>query len=243
MKGNVVAPDIRAAVAMPWRPQPDRIKAFEYVKAWWEGNGFVEDKSLFIGEEPSTTDLPFSLAEARNAMVSKAGHADVVIVADADTVPEIGLIREAIELSMTPRTVVYPFTGYRYLDSRYLDSASCPGFEHLFGPQGCLNTLMPKWTMQDSVGGIMVTSVLTYWEFGGMDEKFERCWGFEDVAFLTVAKALGTVRRLPGSVYSFSHDVEGIGRDWSDENPNYWRAELYRMAQDNPKLIRELIKK
>ena len=221
------------SVCIPWRPQPDRQRIFECVKRWWEKQGFIEGESMFIGDEvmDSHDVLPFSLAAARNQVVRMAEFDDVIILADADTVPEIKVVEEAVEIAMEPGHVIYPFNEYRYLDRK---DASLD--------MGGIHAARPIWTKGNSVGGILVANRKTYWDLGGMDERFERTWGWEDNAFVAVADTLAKVIRLPGKVYSFSHEVEGLGRDWSKLNPNTWRNELYDFAYGKPKVMRELLK-
>ncbi|QAX93509.1 glycosyltransferase [Mycobacterium phage Stubby] len=226
------------AVAIPYRPQPGREQAFELVQRWWKAWGF----DVFVAD--SDPALPFSLSEARNNAVRLMDQSElgpgVVIVCDADTIPQRMVIQKAIQIASEPGHVVYPFTDYRYINNQWAAQA-----EHVNNDTLCetdFSVATPIWTKEHSVGGILVTHSKTYWELGGMDEKFERCWGFEDNAFVAVADTLAKVIRLDGQVYSFSHDVEGAGRDWSKLNPNYWRNELYRMCWGNTKLMRELIK-
>lgn len=230
--------DLRTSVvvAMPWRPQPDRMEAYEYCRSWWEAEGLeVIASERDEGLTPNQKQ-PFSLAEARNHCVRLCADLwDVVIVADADTVPQVGPMEEAIRIASEPGNVVYPFDEYHYLSSNYIPGLLNKGFD--------IEKLVSRWVMKGSVGGIMVTGVQTYWDLGGMDERFERTWGFEDNAFCAVADTLAKVTRLPGKVYSFSHEVEGAGRDWGETNPNYWRNQLYAAAYGKPEMMKALIKR
>lgn len=225
MKNDVV-------VAMPWRPQPERMKAHDRACEFWEGLGIP------VIEADSEPRLPFHRTEARNHAVAKAHRAPginagtnfVVIVADADTIPQEDQVRQAVLLAHDHDHVVYPFDRYVFLpqeaaeDTRY--------YEH-----------EPLWIKENLVGGIQVVRRDTYWALGGMDERFERRWGYEDNAFFAVANTLGTVTRLPGVIYGFDHAVEDAGREGDELNPNYWRNRLYAYAHGNPRLIRELIKR
>ncbi|AEL98445.1 glycosyltransferase [Mycobacterium phage LinStu] len=228
------------AVAIPYRPGPGREQAFDLVRRWWRAWGF----DVFVAD--SNPDLPFSLSEARNNAVRLVEQSElgpgVVVVCDADTIPQCDVIRKAIKIASEPGHVIYPFTDYRYISSQWAGRAEDVSDDTLIETDfGAVAT--PIWNKENSVGGVIVTHSQTYWDLGGMDEKFERCWGFEDNAFVAVADTLAKVIRLPGQVYSFSHEVEGVGRDWSKLNPNYWRNELYQMCWGNPKLMRELVKK
>ena len=48
-------------------------------------------------EADSDPDKPFSVAQARNNAVRRAHGADVIIVADADVVPDIGSVHAALD--------------------------------------------------------------------------------------------------------------------------------------------------
>jgi len=211
---------------------------FDQVCRWWDEQGF----EVIAGDETPTEDppLPFSLAAARNAVVSMADDRDVVILSDADTIPWVTVVKQAVEMvSRDPALVIYPFNEYCYLSRQFaLDMVHYTTVKDVN-----LDFYQPEWIKPNSVGGILVTSPHTYWAVGGMDERFERTWGFEDNAFVAAADTLTKVVRLPGRVYSFSHEVSGIGRDWTELNPNFWRNQLYQHCYGNQKLMRELIKR
>lgn len=209
-----------ATVCIPWRPAPDRMAAYARVTAFWKHHG------LPIVEVDSTPALAFSLAEARNKAVRQA-ETEFVIVADADTIPDIGAVTRALD---NHDGVTWPFTEYRHIPPEWIDAPdlmSAP-IEQAYGA---------------SVGGIFVTRRETYWRLGGMDERFERRWGFEDNAFHAAASTLAAAHRVPGIVFSFNHGVAGPGRDMTKDNPNRWRYELYKFATGKPQLMSELIKR
>jgi hypothetical protein len=211
---------INATVCIPWRPAPDRMAAYARVTGFWKHHG------LPIVEADSTPGVGFSLAEARNRAVRQA-NTDVIIVADADTIPDIGTVIAAVS---NPDGVIWPFKEYRHIAAELVDSAD-------------LMRAPAERTYGASVGGILVCQRDTYWRLGGMDERFERRWGYEDSAFHLVAQTMSTVKRLPGIVFSFNHDVAGPGRDMSEDNPNRARYELYKFASSKPRLMTELLKR
>ena len=201
---------------MPWRPQPDRVLAHERVVAWWEHFGFT------VVQADSRPGSPFSLCEARNNAVADA-DADIVIVADADTIPDIASVLAAVH---NPVGVTWPFGEYRHVPAEWVSKSD-------------LMAAPVERVYTNSVGGLFVCTRETYWALGGMDEKLARRWGYEDSCFRIVAETLSTLHRLPGIVYSFQHDAD---RDLTDANPNKHRFALYRCAAGNPDMIRELIK-
>jgi hypothetical protein len=201
-------------VAIPWRPEPSRLEAYEYVLDFWAKFGWD------IVQADSDPAAPFQLSQARNNAVRQT--TGPVIIADADTVPEADAIHQALKL--VGGTVIYPFEEY----------VTLPRFTNN------LTGVKPLAVNTASVGGVIVTDTETYWGLGGMDEQFKR-WGFEDNAFAAAALTLAKVIRTPGRVYSFDHPVSG-GRVHGEANPNHRRYQLYLDCLHKPELMRELIK-
>lgn len=200
-------------VCIPWRPQPDRLAAFERVTHWWKANGF-NTVLADSGHEP------FNLAASRNLAVSRS-TTDSVVVADADTLPDLGALHNALS---DPEGVVYPFTRYRYLP---------PGSETVTD----LVAVKPEREFTASVGGLIVCTRDTWNLLGGQDERFWR-WGYEDNAFMLAAQTLLSTRRVAGTVFAFGHSAD---RDMSQGNPGWARIQLYRFAKGRPEIMRELI--
>jgi hypothetical protein len=208
-------PDV--TVAIPWRPQPDRLAAHSRVLQFWQHHGFP------VVEADSDPKQPFSLAEARNNAVRKV-TTPKVIVADADTVPDIGAVYAALA---NEDGVTWPFHQYRHIPNEYATNPD-------------LMTAPVDRIYRNSVGGCFVTTVDTYWALGGMDERFDRRWGYEDNAFHHVVTTLSTEHRIPGILFSFNHAAD---REMTHDNPNRHRADLYKYATQKPELMRELIKR
>lgn len=205
------ATNVTVDVCIPWRAQPDRLAAFDRVMEWWADLGF---RPILADSDP---DYRFNLSQARNAAVAQSS-AEVVIVADADTIPDAKALLRAIRRARYNR-VVYPFDRYVYL---------APGQE----PGG-----EPERSYTHSFGGLMVLKRSLYWDLGGHDEKF-RQWGFEDTAFQLVAETLASTERVPGTVYAYNHSAE---RDMTTSNPGRARVALYRFARRDAAVMRELI--
>lgn len=215
MTGNDLVTDI-SVVCIPWRPAPGREAPFERVTRFWEHHGFTVVTGDSSGES-------FSLCEARNNAVRASDDAPVVIVADADTIPDIGSVFEAVR-TVQAGEVVWPFERYRHIPPDAVGESD-------------LHAVRPDQEYRGSLGGLFVCLRETYWDFGGMDERFHPRWGYEDNAFHAVASTLGTVRRLPGCIYSFNHEAD---RDMSEQNPNRHRNEIYQACLKRPEMMREL---
>ena len=207
---------MNATVCIPWRAQPDRLPAYDRVRNFWSHFGFP----VIIAD--SDEGKPFHISEARNNAVFEA-DTDNIILADADTIPDMGAVYEALE----NECVTYPFTTYRHIRADYVNAAD-------------LMTAPVDREYRRSVGGVLVCPRQQYWNLGGMDERFEARWGYEDNAFHIVASTLGWVKRVSGYIWSFNHAAD---RDLTDDNPNKHRFALYQAAAGKPAMMRELIKK
>ena len=71
-------------VVIPWRPAPSRMDAFERVVSWYR-----EALPGVPVDTVDTGDTPFVLAACRNRAMSEAQPDEVVVIGDADTLPEI----------------------------------------------------------------------------------------------------------------------------------------------------------
>lgn len=185
--------DLRVLVAIPWRPQPSRMDAHEATVARY--------RELLPGAEIVDVDTnhePFCLAACRNEGVRLAEEsgADVVVLADADTLPEREPLLAAIEGAAVNGKVNLPYSVYRSLRGAgtraHLAGKPLPDCDHIAIPSAC--------------SGVLVTTPATWWACGGQDE---RClgWGMEDVCFLVAHRALlGEMVRHKGRVYALGHE-------------------------------------
>lgn len=207
---------INATVCIPYRATPDRVAAYKRVRAFWKHHGFP----VVTGDSGSEI---FNLAASRNAAVRKAKTRNV-IVADADTIPDI----EQVYLAIDTPGITWPFSEYRHIPGECVKRADL-----MLAP-------VDRY-YSNSVGGLFVCSVGDYWAAGGMDERFShRSWGYDDSAFYLAAKTLGLANRTQhGIVFSFNHAAD---RDMTNDNPHKTRYQLYRMCDGHPDLMRELIR-
>ncbi|MET0780722.1 MAG: hypothetical protein ABWZ16_04280, partial [Microbacterium sp.] len=97
-------------VVVPWRPAPSRVPAFEFVLDWYRR--FLPD---FQVRTVDTDDDVFVLAACRNRGIAAVDPDEVVVVCDADTLPEPDALREAVGAARTSGLVHLPYTQYRWL--------------------------------------------------------------------------------------------------------------------------------
>lgn len=185
---------MRVLVAIPWRSQPHRVYAYNLTVARY--CGLLPDATVTTVD---TGHEPFCLAGARNEGVRTAerGGYDVVVLADADTLPEREPLLAAIDAAQLSGRVHLPYTEYRSLradgTAQLQAGTLVERCTHLVVPAAC--------------SGVLVTTPETWWSIGGQDERF-RGWGMEDVAFLTAHRALlgGDFVRHDGRVYALHHE-------------------------------------
>lgn len=225
------------AVAIPRRDTLDRVDAHEKCAQWWTGHGYTV---LFGDSHP---DQPFSCSQARNNAVAACNHCDVIVVADADTIPDsVDQIHHAVSMVMASGEplVVYPYTEFRHIDAVW---ATKPGDDYRHAPtqQRYLN----------SPGGMWVMRLSTFELLGGFDEQFAAglspsgsCWGYDDTAFRLAAETLAITQRVPGIAWSFNHATDAHGKPdrsfYAPDNPNLTRYRLYETARGNPTMMQAL---
>lgn len=206
---------IRARVVLPWRPAPSRIDAFERVTAWYRDN--VPELALSTVD---TDDQPFVLAACRNRAMRDADPDEVVVIGDADTIPEAEPLRVAIDAARTSGLVHLPYTEYRWLGS----SGSADAARGM-----PLDQCAVEQFVQGACSGVYVATPRTWAAHGGQDEGF-RGWGFEDAAWYLAHETLlgAPPARHEGRVYALHH--VGEVRAGAGYEANAARMELYRAA-------------
>ena len=205
-------------VVIPWRPQPSRLAAFDEVHAWYTAH--LPEAAIVTVD---SGDDPFNLARCRNIGVAGARSSDdaggdVVVIGDADTLPQREPLLDAIAAARTSGRVHLPYTEYHWLgrdgtaqfrDGRALEECD---FELVRG----------------ACSGVYVTTPETWSAHGGQDERF-RGWGFEDAAWYVAHETLlgEPPRRHEGMVFALHHEAQ------LREGPQYdANAELMQQYRD-----------
>jgi hypothetical protein len=217
-------PDAR--IVLPWRPAPSRLDAFDRVVSWYREN--LPDLPLSTVD---TGDIPFVLAACRNRAMAEAAPDEVVVIGDADTIPEVGPVREAIAAARTSGVVHLPYTEYRWLGAsgsadyaRGVPLADCAVEQIVSG----------------ACSGVYIATPRTWARHGGQDAGF-RGWGFEDAAWnLAHQTLLGQPpRRHEGRVYALHH--VGEVRAGAGYEANAARMQRYRDASGNRAAMAALV--
>ena len=187
-------PVSNVVVVVPWRPKPSRLDAFDRVVTWYLRH--LPDVEL---RTIDTEDEVFNVARCRNRAVGAWADDDVVVLNDADTLPERDPLLRAIEGAAAVRAVHLPYTEYRWFGA--VGSA-----QHAAGVpvDDCDFDLV-----RGACSGVTVTTPDAWFAHGGQDERF-RGWGFEDAAWnLAHQTMLGRPPvRTDGRVYALHHVPE-----------------------------------
>lgn len=212
-------------VIIPWRPAPSRVPAFEFVQDW-----YARLLPEFAVQTIDTDDDLFVLAACRNRGIASADPDEVVVVADADTLPEPEALREAVAAARTSGLVHLPYTEYRWLgptgDAQVRAGMPIDECDHEVVIGAC--------------SGVYVTTPRTWARHGGQDERF-RGWGFEDAAwFLAHGTLLGAPPlRHNGRVYALYH--QGEVRAGQQYDANAALMERYRAAAGDVAAMTQLV--
>jgi hypothetical protein len=195
-----VAGPVTVAVVIPWRPGTAERNAHHGTVRGHLRNLLPDAVHLDVDSGHAS----FSRAGSRNEGVrqAEAADADVVVICDADTLPEPEPLYAALDAA-TDGVLHLPYTWYRGLSQRGTT-------DYLAGTlaSDCTVDLEHEW----ATGGVLVIQPASWWAAGGMDERFVG-WGFEDAAARICADALlGPTVRHDGTITHLWHPQEsGLG--------------------------------
>lgn len=213
-------------VLIPWRPQPSRVAAFDAVVEWYQKN--------IPGVDIRTIDSPddvFNLARCRNLGVQLVNDVDeVIVINDADTLPQLEPLLAAINAAKTSGLVHLPYSEYRWLGATGTAQYSA----------GTALSDCSFELVRGACSGVYVTTPATWWSHGGQDERF-RGWGFEDAAwYLAHETLLGAVpARHEGHVYALHHEPQL--REGPQYDANATLMASYRAAVGDPTSMRGFV--
>lgn len=220
---------VRVAVVIPWRGgHPDRERHHETVRAHLRD--LLPDA---VHLDVDSGHAPFSRAASRNLGVKLAQDAecDVVVLCDADTLPEREPLLAAIESAHQDGLLHLPYTHFRGLSQNGTRS-------YLGGTPGdaCEVDLAHDW----ATGGILCLTPTAWWRAGGMDERMVG-YGYEDAAYRIAADALlGPTVKHPGTIWHLWHEQQ-MGLGSPEHTANGELAARYVAAEGNPEAVRPIV--
>lgn len=182
-----------------------------------------------------TADAPgagFSRAGARNAAVREAGTG-VVVLCDADTLPEEQPLRDAITSAANDGRLHLPYTLYRALGPDSTLAVYARGLDP--------HQVQASETSMRPIGGVWVIATEAWWAAGGMDERFIG-WGFEDDAFWAAAGCLlGAPVRHNGVITHLFHQSAATSPRSDEYRRNRDRYAAYARARRHAPSMRRLV--
>ena len=220
---------MRVLVGIPWREQPHRVYAHDLTVARYRD--LLPD--TYVMDVDTNHEL-FCLAGCRNRAVQLAeitGY-DVVVLADADTLPEAEPLHTAIEAAANDNRVHLPYTEYRSLRRDGTDQA-LDGIPL----DRCAHLVVPYAT-----SGVYVTTPATWWACGGQDEHMLG-WGMEDFAWLVAHRTLlgAEPARHEGRVYALHHESAVKHGDQYDRNVTRYQRYVQAGDAGDAEAIRQLV--
>lgn len=211
-------------MVIPWRPQPSRLDAFDRLLSWYASN--LPELEVLTIDSP---DPIFNLAQCRN-LAFEQSTSDVVVINDADTIPERDALLRAIEGAAQTRAVHLPYTEYRWFGA-----AGSAEYADGIAPEDCSFELV-----HGACSGVYVATAETWRAHGGQDERF-RGWGFEDAAWhIAHTTMLGTPPiRVAGRVYALHHVA--AARSGEQYEANAALMQRYRDSADDREALGQLL--
>ena len=212
-------------VIIPWRPQPSRLAAFEATSRW-----YVENLPGAVVRTVDSGEVPFNLARCRNVGIAGLPQDEVVVIGDADTIPSLEPLLEAVAAAATSGLVHLPYTRYQWLGAlgtaAFFDGAALDSIEATLVVGAC--------------SGVYVTTARTWASHGGQDERF-RGWGFEDSAWYAAHTTLlgASPQRHEGNVYALHHETQLRAGEQYEANAAL--RERYREAEGSAEAMRALV--
>lgn len=215
------------SIVIPYRGgQNDRERAFRHTRQHLAS--CLPEASI---ETADSGHEKFNRAASRNRGVREA-ESRVVVVCDADTLPEAQALSEAVDSAEDGRLHL-PHTYFLSLSPEHTDAI----IDRNIG----LRAMKPEFVVNTAVGGCLVMTREAYLSVQ-QDEEF-RTWGGEDVAFKFACDTLlGETVRHSGKMFGLWHPSE-MKQDSLEYKQNMTRQNMYRSARGNREQMRNLIQR
>jgi predicted glycosyltransferase involved in capsule biosynthesis len=177
---------MREVICVPWRPVDARRKNNW---AWLRRKLEKLDWPIYEGD----ADGEWSIAQARNAAADAAGDWDVALFADADTIVDLDVVRQAAEELSSRQGAIRPHDHLYHLTKQ--DSSRVLRNGHWVEPG------QDRFVLG---GGDMLITRGAFEEVGHYSPAFVG-WGHED-SYMGIELAIrGLWSRLPGNAYHLWH--------------------------------------
>lgn len=197
-------------LAIPFRDDSDntRLPAFQVVKE--KLSTFYDFKHVLVVD---SGHVPFNRSATRNLAVKRSQEvsADVIVLCDADSIPEEEPLRAAIHDSYADGLIHYPFNEvwemagkaiYLVKAGRNVNQLRTRAF-HKYG---------------HSQGGVWICRPDVWWAAGGQDPRLSG-WGCEDRAMVASSNTLiGHPKHHEGVLMCLYHKRPSAAEQWIPED-------------------------
>lgn len=205
---------MKVGIVIPWRSQPSRIPAFKAVVKWYEEN--LPEAKIYYADHPSDAWL-MSATRNDGVRMAEADGVDVIVMNDADTIPQIVPLKESISSAYKDDLIHNPYNKYRVLELAGTK-------QHLEGGIPLISCSHTSWNTACS--GTNVFTPAAWWKLGGMDEKFKG-WGWEDTAMEVAHKIINKVNFVKHNGIAFALGHTPQAKDGKDNFTNEFLYNQY----------------
>lgn len=216
------------SILVPFRPD-DGIREDNWVYCWRWWNRFLPPNEHFEICVGSCEGEDFNRSKARNEAFEKSS-ADLLIIADADTIPDqipLAMAIARVRSGEVPWSV--PYKWYYNLSTEYSEHVKASAD---FTKPDTASSLFSYEHKVISWAGVNIVPREAYEKVGGYDERFVG-WGHEDVAFrIKLDHEWGHHHRQEaGNAYHFWHPInknETFNSDSERRNRALFQREYVR---------------
>jgi len=218
---------VDVVVLVPRRPEPWRDRLWAWVRER------VEAEVDWLIVEGLSVDGPFNRSRALNEAAKEAGDWDVAVILDADTLPDFGRLRPAVDIAAVTGELVCPQDVFR--------SLSREGTKAVLAGDCAIEDAPKRWDYPRPKSSCVVVSRETWGLVGGFDERFQG-WGFEDASFYHTCEALVGIERMAGPVWHCWHPRSTEKHEASRlYQANQGLGQRYKAARKDADAMRQIL--
>lgn len=206
--------EYEVGVIVPYRGSEDRDPLWEYTRNWWEhwiaGSQALDTRAILV--ESDHSGEMFNRSAARNQAREKLralGDANMLIIADADTIPNANALHAALDIVITSEDWVLPYGEDRYYNLSREHTAEILAHQADSGEPISDDEWEHKLT---ATSGCLVMPARAFDRVGGYIEQFTG-WGYEDDAMrLALDTVWGRHQRIESYICHLWHPAPEAAR-------------------------------